>query len=308
VTGEDGAALLAFDLGGTRLIAGLVAEKRNGISGATVEDIAGRDADYVVATVGRVGRDLVAGRRYRGVGLCAPGLISTAGSVLSLPGKLEGLEGFDLARWLTEEFGVPAVVVNDAIAHGVGEACAGAGKNYARVVVITIGTGVGASVVQDGEPLTGGPLGGGTMGGHIPISEKVDGFLDSNGRPDTIEAHCCARRIVDYANECGEAANSVPDVYEAYKRGSDGAAMGIEVYKQHLVRAVVALAHAHAPDVVVLGGGAMTPGNPIVDGIEPAVNDRLFGTYRIDVSVAELGEQAALWGLGHLHRRRYVSG
>jgi glucokinase len=299
----NGTRLLAFDIGGTRLKAGLAGD--TGVDGSIIEDIAGRDAAHVLAEVRRIGGDLTSHAQFRGVGLCAPGLISAQGTVISLPGKLAGLEGHDLAGMLTEEFGVPAVVVNDAIAHGVGEACSGAGRGRARVVVMTIGTGVGVSVVHDGAPITAGPIGGGIMGGHIPISDRTAGVVDSNGRPDTIEAHCCAQRIVDYANDAGEDARSVAEVFAAYSRGSMGARRGIDVYRTHMARAVVALAHAHAPDVIVLGGGAMTRGNPVIDGLSEMVNDRLFGSYSVEVAVARLGEQAALLGLAHIHRRRH---
>ena len=302
-----GARLLAFDIGGTRLKAGTVAFHDDAINGARVEDIAGYAVDDVLAAVAKIGHEMLSETPCRGVGLCAPGLIDAAGKWISLPGKIEGAAGHDLARWLTEEFTLPSVVVNDAIAHGVGEACAGAGRNRERVVVMTIGTGVGVSVVQEGAPLTIGTLGGGTMGGHIPISDRDDGYLDSNGRPDTIEALCCARRIVDYANEFGEPASSVPDVYNAYARGSDAARRGINRYQNHLARGLVALAHAHAPDLIVIGGGAMTPDNPVMDGLESLVNERLFGPYSIEIMVARLGELAALHGLTHIFKQRYRS-
>ena len=303
----DRARLLAFDIGGTRLKSGIVAFHDDAINGARVEDIAGFAVDDVLGAVAKVGHDMLDQTACRGVGLCAPGLIDDAGKWISLPGKIEGAAGHDLARWLTEEFSLPSVVVNDAVAHGVGEACAGAGRNRERVVVMTIGTGVGVSVVQEGAPLTTGTLGGGTMGGHIPISERDDGYLDSNGRADTIEALCCARRIVDYATEYGEPAPSVPDVYDAYARGSDAARRGINRYRNHLARGMVALAHAHAPDLIVIGGGPMTPDNPVMEGLESLVNERLFGSYSIEIKVARLGELAALCGLAHIFKQRYRS-
>ena len=302
-----GPRLLAFDIGGSRLKSGIVSLHDDAIDGARVEDIAGYAVDDVLRAVARVGHEVFEETPCRGVGLCAPGLIDEAGKWISLPGKIEGAAGHDLMRWLTNEFTLPSVVVNDAVAHGVGEACAGAGRNRERVVVMTIGTGIGVSVVQNGAPLTTGTLGGGTMGGHIPISEKDDGYLDSNGRPDTIEALCCARRIVDYANEYGEPAASVPDVYDAHARGSDAARRGIDRYRTHLARGLVALAHAHAPDLIVIGGGAMTPDNPVMDGLESLVNERLFGSYTVEIAVARLGELAALCGLAHIFRQRHAS-
>jgi glucokinase len=299
--------LLAFDVGGTRLKAGVVATNNGAVRMSRVETIAGLNADGVLASVARIGRELLAEENCEGVGLCVPGMVDRHRTVISLPGKLHGIVGYDLAGWLDSEFGVAPVVVNDAVAYGVGEASFGAGRGYRRVVVLTIGTGVGVALIQDGRPLTTGAVGGGTFGGHIPISERTEGYTDSNGRPDTIEALCCARRIVDYANEFGEGTDSVEDVYDAHSHDRPGARRGIERYRSHLTRALVALAHAHAPQAIVLGGGAMTPGNPITDGLRAAVSERLFGSYELDIEIARLGDLAGLCGLARIHQSTFNS-
>jgi glucokinase len=298
------ARLLAFDAGGTRLKAGVVAANDGTVRMSRVETIAGLDADGVLTSVARIGRELLAEADCNGVGLCVPGMVDRQ-RVISLPGKLRGIVGYDLAEWLTTEFGVDPIVVNDAVAYGVGEACFGAGRGYRRAVVVTIGTGVGVAVIQDGRSMTAGAVGGGTFGGHLPISERTEGFTDSNGRPDTIEALCCARRIVDYTNEFGEDNESVEDVYEAHARGRTGARRGIERYRGHLTRGLVALAHAHAPGAIVLGGGAMTPGNPVTEGLREAVNERLFGSYEVDIEIARLGDLAGLCGLARIHQSTF---
>jgi glucokinase len=297
--------VLAFDAGGTRLKAGVVATDDGGVRVSRVEAIAGLTADDVLASVARVGRELLAEEDCDGVGLCVPGMVDGEGRVTSLPGKLRGIVDYDLAVWLSSEFGIEPVVVNDAVAYGVGEATFGAGKAYRRVVVMTIGTGVGVALIQDGTPLTSGAVGGGTFGGHIPISERNDGYKDSNGRSDTIEALCCASRIVDYANEHGMEAGSVEDVYKALMNGRPEARSGIDLYRSHLVRGLVALAHAHAPEAIVIGGGPMTPGNPITDGVQSIVNERLFGSYKLNVEIARLGDTAGLYGLAYIHQRHF---
>lgn len=298
--------VLAFDAGGTRLKAGVVATDDGTVRVSRVEAIAGLTADDVLASVARVGRELLAEEDCDGVGLCVPGVVDRGGRVTSLPGKLTGIVDYDLGVWLTSEFGIEPIVVNDAVAYGVGEATFGAGKSYRRVVVMTIGTGVGVALIQDGTPLTSGAVGGGTFGGHIPISERIDGYEDSNGRPDTIEALCCARRIVDYANECGAGAGSVEDVYSALSSGRPEARAGIDLYRSHLARGLVALAHAHAPEAIVIGGGPMTPGNPITEGLQSIVNERLFGSYKLDIELARLGDTAGLYGLAYIYQRHFT--
>lgn len=285
--------LLTFDLGGTRLKAGVVPH-----DSPTAADLIIREATTtdLPALIRSVGEEALAGRTPAGVGLAVPGLIDDRGIIVSLPGKHAGIEGVDLPALLHEMFGCTAVVLNDAIAYGLGEATAGSGMGCARVVVVTLGTGVGVTVIENGAPLGAGAFGGGLMGGMIPISDVDDGPLDTNGGHDTIEAFCRAERLV---HDSGAAYASVPEVYDGWARGEDAARRGVARYRSSLVRALVALASAHAPDRIVIGGGPVTADGPLLRGVEDEVNARLFGSYRVDVRAAALGDGAALAGLAH---------
>jgi glucokinase len=292
-------AALAFDLGGTRIKAGFVEPRsRNGPNIQTADT--GSDFSEALDYLKTLGQEVAAGRDFSGVGLCVPGLVDERGIIRSLPGKLDGIVGFDLPGFLNREFGRPSVVVNDALAYGVGEAIEGAGTGSRRVVVVTIGTGVGVTVVEEGRPLGVGELGGGILGGQIPISEANEGYADTSGRPDTIEALCLAQRIVDYANEVGGHFRSVEEVYHGFEKRDPAALSGIERYRAHLVRAMVALAHAHAPDVIVIGGGPLTEANALIPGLADQVNPRLFGNFEIEIKRATLGDAAALFGLARM--------
>ena len=246
---------LAVDLGGTRLKAARMAE--------------GEPVDLQVVEHG--GRWLAALREAVTADellLCVPGLVHD-GRVVSLPGKLPGIENADLAELLGAR--IP-VLVNDAIAYGIGEAVHGAGAGSARVLVMTLGTGVGVAVVEDGEPLGRGALGGGVLGGQLPLEGAAG--TDTAGRSGTIEAFCRADALAEH---------------------------GIERYRADLVRALTALCLAHAPDCVVVGGGGAAAPR-LLDGVAEAVRRGLWPGQSVEVRAGSLGDAAALVGLAHLHR------
>jgi predicted NBD/HSP70 family sugar kinase len=294
--------MLAFDVGGSRLKAGVVSLADGTVSGHLVSDVHGATATAVLDQMRHIGRGLLSQFDCSTSGACLPGLVDQSGTVLSLPGKLDGIVGIPLREWFATTFGLDAVVTNDAAAYGLGEARFGAGAGFGRVVTMTIGTGVGVGVVEDGALVSRGPFGGGILGGHIPIAESAVGYLDSNGRPGTIEALCCAQRIVDYASEDGSDASTVEEVVRDAISGIQPALRALDRFRDHLVRAIVALAHAHAPDVVVLGGGVMEGAAPFVDRAESEVNDRLFGSFSTRVCRARLGDTAGLSGLAACSR------
>lgn len=254
--------ILAFDLGGTRLKAGVVSG-----DGATwvvgpVKVVA--SSPDVLDAMRSISAELAG--NCDTAGLCVPGVVVN-GVLESLPGKLAGLEGTDLARWLEDVTGRRGTVVNDALAYAWGEAKPG------RTVVVTIGTGVGVGVVDERAGVATGPFDGGVLGGQIPISEGQAGETDTSGRTGTIEALCRADRLADCT---------------------------VEQYRCRLTTALVALAHAHGPETIVVGGGGMPTGSPVFDGLEAAVNARLFGSYRVRVHPARNGDAAALIGLARI--------
>jgi glucokinase len=279
---------LAFDLGGTRLKAGVVVD-------GTVEHVEivelpeHAPAEEALRLLAETGRTLAG--ESRAAGVCVPGVVEE-GIVMSLPGKLPGLVGRDLAAFLHSELGLRAVVSNDAIAYGIGESCVGAGRGHHRVVVMTIGTGVGVTVVQDERPLGSGPLGGGLLGGFIPIADDSP-HPDSIGRHGTIESLCAAQLIApSFA--------SVPEAIDAHEAGDAVALREISAWRGRLARAIAALASAHAPTMVVVGGGPMATRGVLLHGVEKAVNDQLWPGFAVEVRGARLGDAAALVGLSVL--------
>lgn len=281
--------VVAVDLGGARLKAQWVSE-REPVPTEVVTLEHGGDWRKGVAKVRAQFGDV------DHLALCVPGIVD-GGRVVALPGKLPGIEDVDLA----EEFSLPLVVTNDAVAYGVGEALHGAARGHDRVVVVTLGTGVGVAVVEDGAPLGRGPLGGGILGGQIPLPASAGTAVDTSGRAGTFEAHCRAASLLDAVPD----AASLSEAYNRLAAGDPAAETGFAQFRARLAAGLTALALAHSPSAIVVGGGAAQPG--LLDGVEDAVSAGLWAGQHVEVKPAELGDAAALAGLGSLLRQRVAS-
>jgi glucokinase len=279
--------MLALDLGGTRLKAARVQGRSVGPvmvreHGATTRDEA---LSVLVQVVGELGGGSVS--------LCLPGIID-GGRVVTLPGKFAGLEGFDLASWLLDLTGRPALVVNDAIAYGLGEAADEPG----RTLVVTIGTGIGVAVVENGRPLGSGPYGGGQLSGQVPLT--ADGPTDTSGRAGTLEGWCRAAQIVQQVAKAGGSAATVQEALAAARAGEPAAVQGISTYRGWLARGLAALCLAHGPDLVVIGGGPVSEDVLLIEGLAELVQPLLWARQHARLRVAARGDTAALHGLAVL--------
>lgn len=303
---EQPPPILAFDLGGTRLKAGLVDVGAGTVCRRRVLASPAHGAEALLQ-IEKVGHEWITPGERTPVGLCVPGIVDE-GRIIALPGKLAGIVGIDLAARLRAAFGGPIVVLNDAIAFGIGEVHFGAGRPYRRCVVMTIGTGVGVSVLEHGTPLGAGPHGGGQLGGQIPMFDESSGPTDTNGRRGTIEARCAAARLVDLAHRHGCRVDDVAVLYRAHAAGDSGAIAAVGEFRSDLARALITLAHAHAPEAILLGGGPMTADNPIIEGLEARVRSGLWPGYSVTVQTAACGDDAALLGVASVVARRIGTG
>ena len=279
--------MLAIDLGGTRVKAALVHD--GAVGDVVAVEHGAATIDQALACVGEVIGALAPGG-VAAVGMCVPGLVDD-GRIVALPGKLTGAVGADLVGWLQARTGGTALVVNDAQAYGAGEAAGEPG----RVVVMTLGTGVGTAVIEDGRPLGAGPLGGGTLGGQLPLS--LDGPPDTSGRGGTIEGWCRADRLLAEVRAAGSTAADVRAACVAAAAGDPAALEGVAAYRGWLARAVGALCLAYAPRLVVIGGGPVSSGPLLLDGLADLVAPLLWAGQEVDLRAARHGDAAALLGL-----------
>ena len=152
----DNQIVVGIDIGGTKIALALVAAQGKVLARQVIPTDAARGFDHalqrIVALVDRMLAQVGCGRK----GLCAIG-IGCAGPVNPFTGTIDNpytlptWDGVNITEPLQAEYGVPAVLENDADAAAMGEHWLGAGRGGRVVVMVTVGTGVGGAVIVDGE-------------------------------------------------------------------------------------------------------------------------------------------------------------
>ncbi len=120
---------------------------------------------------------------------CGGPLDSKKGLILSPP-NLVGWDNVPITKMLSEEFGVPAYLCNDADACALAEWKFGAGKGTENMIFLTFGTGMGAGLILNGQLYSGangmaGEIGHMRMYDHGPVgygkAGSFEGFCSGGG-------------------------------------------------------------------------------------------------------------------------------
>jgi glucokinase len=307
-------AVLTADIGGTRIKLGIIdhgrimarasipAEPENGLAAALVR--------AKEAWLG-LGRELsLRSADFSAIGLAFPGLIHPhSGKVLSAPaGKFDDARLLDLQEWAQQQFGLPLVVSNDANAALAGEWRFGAARGCGSVVMVTLGTGIGTSVIIDGVPLRGEHGQAGNLGGHFV--QAMPGRPCPCGNVGCAESEASnwavailARSDADFARS-GLAREPHVDLAAVFRRAAGGDPLA-ERLRDHCLKVwaglVVSLIHAYDPERLVLGGGVMQSAEIILPAVQDHVDRHAWTPWgKVQVLAAALGNDAGLLGAAWL--------
>jgi glucokinase len=226
-----------------------------------------------------------------GTGLSVAGFVDADRTRMIYNENLGGLSGIPLRDEMQHLFGRPAVIECDSNAAAWGEFCHGAGQGSDRMVMLTLGTGVGGGVVCDGRLLrhTGGCAG--DMG-HVIV---VPG-----GRPCSCGARGCLEALAGAAGISARAGGrSVRDIIAAALAGDRDAAETIGETGRLVGLALATHAHLFAPRVIVIGGGVSAAGALLRDAIEASFRRETapFFASGVAVRLAATGPDAGMIGV-----------
>lgn len=173
-------SVLAVDIGGTKIAAGIVTEAGAIVRKASAPTPGDDLFDRLVALVEEV-RDGGDDEDVTVCGVGCGGPMTVGGEQVS-PLNIPQWRGFPLRRRLAEATGLTTVVDNDAKALALGEGWVGAATGVDNFIGMVVSTGVGGGIVLDGRLLDGASGNAGHIGHVIVVPD---------GRPCPCGARGC---------------------------------------------------------------------------------------------------------------------
>jgi glucokinase len=289
----DGNRVIGVDLGGTKILAGVVddrgkVERRWEYPTPTAsqgELLAGLDA-----AIEEILTDDIAAL---GFGLPSP-IDQKAGRALQAV-NIPLDESVDFRGRMRERFGLPVGIENDANAAAYAEFRFGAARDVETMVMLTLGTGCGGGAVVDGKLFRGW-----AEFGHMVIVHDgipCQGTCTGRGHLEPYVTGVAASKLAQA--EFGPAVDA-PRLVRLANEGEQRAVEILDGIGRHLGSGIGTLVNIFNPELVVIGGGFAAAGDFVLEPAREVMRREALAHagYRIPIVRAELGTAAGLIGAG----------
>lgn len=239
-----------------------------------------------------------------GVGVGAPGAVDSNGVIFQAVNIGWGRK--NLQEELEKLVELPVKAGNDANVAALGEAWRGGGRGHSDMLMVTLGTGVGGGIINEGKILAGAKGAGGEIGHIHLVDDEVDAC--GCGNHGCFEQYASATGAVRLANRILAATDEdstlrhmdkfqCKDIFDAAKAGDAVAKKIADQYGYYLGKGIGVTVSVVNPEIVVLGGGVSKAGEILFDLLKPSFEKYAFpGCKGTKFALAKLGNDAGVYG------------
>jgi glucokinase len=272
--------ILAIDIGGTKFSMAIFDGEAMVRRESRATD-AGGGREWMTAQIAEIASAWKREFRIERCGIGFGGPVNFAAQRVVLSTHVGGWRDFDLCGFVEEVAGAPAIMDNDANVGAIGEAEFGAGKGCSPLFYMTLSTGIGGGIYEDGRVWRGADSYGGEIG-HLTI--RPEGPECLCGARGCFERMCCGLWLQrDYGRSAKELLTD-PAFVERYVVDL---ALGL--------KAAIMLLN---PERIVIGGGISKAGERLFTPLNAELRRRItsWSGARLDVVPARLGDDSVLYG------------
>ncbi len=284
-----------------------------------------------LARVDQLFGELVSGTRDRparlwGVGIGVPGPVEFRTGTPISPPIMPGWDGYPVSTRFAEAYGAPVWVDNDVNLLAMGEWRSGAAVGHDNVVVVKVGTGIGAGIISDGRLHRGAQGSAGDVG-HIQVLDETSvvcrcgnvGCLEAlaGGAALARDGEAAARegrseRLRIAVERNGQV--TAEDVARAASHGDPVSLVLIQSSGRRIGRMLASIVNFFNPSLIVIGGGLSHSGDQLLAAVREAIYRRSLplATRELLIQRSSLGGLAGVIGasgmvVDQLFARDYIA-
>jgi len=310
--------VIAFDLGGTKLAAALFSDDGEIIHSQTTALEKRKGSEVGKLILQQVNSILAKANdeniTVQALGICVPGIAYAKNGKVWAP-NIPGWDNYPLMEELQNgiaDKNVSIKIDSDRSCYILGEVWKGNAKGCNDAIFISVGTGIGAGILINGEVLRGsGDIAGAI--GWLGLSKPFEDKFISCG---CFEYNASGEGIAKVANELGEDnvytqsillmnntdTLTAHSVFDAYDKGDRLAVAVIQNAIEHWGMAVANLVSIFNPEKIIFGGGVFGPALRFLDDIYAEARKwaQPISIQQVKIEGSALGTNAGLYGAGYL--------
>ena len=284
----DARTTVGVDVGGTNIRAARV-NRTGKLLEHKVEPVEADRQGFTTQLLRLVGQ--VADSQTVGVGIGIPGRVDAKNGIICSTGYLD-IAGLNLPGLIQKSYGLPTKIENDAVVALIAEVLVRPEMSGRLALMVTVGTGIGGAIIQDGTPWHGGGISG--QFGHLVVS--ADGPRCNCGRRGCVETFSSGTALRRLIADSGFPEDLSASMLTERAQDGDKTAIGIlKLWAKPVQRALETLTSAFDPWLIVIGGGL---GKDMAAALTRIDNESTW--FDLPVEPAILGDNAGVIGAGLL--------
>lgn len=312
---------IGVDLGGTKVAVGIVDKQGEIIAQNSFPTI--KDEMKLVEKISEISKTLltennISVNQIISMGIGVPGTVDAHKRVIVYANNLDFVM-VPMVELMEQYFTFPIYMDNDANVAAWAEYKAGAGKegNIDSMIMVTLGTGVGAGFIIGDKVFAGCNQGAGEIG-HMVID--MNGIPCNCGRRGCFESYASTTALLEQAKvamqeepgtvlweKCQGDENRLDGVlfFEAVRQGDLVACKVLSTYQDYLVVGLLNLINSFQPDMIVIGGGISKAGELLLAPVREEISKLVYtrdDKVQTRLVQAKLGNEAGIIGAALLQK------
>lgn len=222
-----------------------------------------------------------------GVGISTAGVVNAnTGEIIYAGYTIPGYIGVNFTSEIEKRFGLSTFVENDVNCAALGELWKGQAKDKKNVVMVTIGTGIGGSIIVNGQIVNGFNYTAGEVG-YIPI-----GNSDWQSKASTTALIHLYQKKSLKTNQTGRT------FFTDLSSGDKVAKETFEIFVENLTKGLLTISYLLNPEILILGGGILAKKDILLPEIQSSLAKNAMDNRFLpkNVVAATLGNEAGRIG------------
>jgi len=259
---------VSIDIGGTAIKYGLIDEKGNILIKSKMDTEGYKGGKVILEKVINIVKEFQKTEEISGVAISTAGMVDIEKGEIFYSSTIPDYIGINFKKAIKKELNLPCEVENDVNCAGLAEHISGASKNSKVALMLTIGTGIGGSIIIDGKIFQG-----------FSNSAGEVAYMKINGEnfQDIASTRALIRKVAEQKNDTVENWNG-KKIFEEAEKGDEICISAIDEIVDILGNGIANICCVINPQVVVLGGGIMERGDFLESKIRVALKKYLVSS------------------------------